>query len=528
MADRRRNIRLNQDENDRRDANEDEEREEEAAQDEQEDPDEHEDDRLEREAEEALQQERASFTNALVLCGITDRYVLRYLSTAQQLNTMTDFVDLTLQEIGDMITIINKTPSAAPANRRVSSFYIINAVATKRLKSLREWAKWRIATNQPFGADRFNRTWMKWSIDRMDFEARLKSSDDTVGTKPEPLKSVGYKAWTPFWRQLTNYCSTIRGTLNIPIAYVLRDNIEPDRNLLSDQYDSSDEALMACVVLDGTYFKEDNAKVWDILESAINQGNAWPFIKKFQKKKDGRAAITVLRGQSEGSAASATRKKVAYNILDTQKYDGKGRFTFGNYVEKLQFAFSELEECGDPQSESHKIHILTNGCPSEAMFVGRETVTNDDEKYNTFQKACEFLTGYCDRHSNTSISQNRRSVSVTQSSHEDDNDDYSDLKDSYSSTEWSKLSAATRSRVIKRNRKKNRGYLGQSKSAGTSTSTSSSKRKIKQIQTENNDDSPSDEDDNDNKDDDSDTTPVTRVSSTRASRSKSKPAAKKS
>ena len=134
-----------------------------------------------------------------------------------------------------------------------------------------------------YNADDFTDQWMIWTIERMDFETRsnaaLKNAPSPV--LPEPLKSTGHKYWIPFWRQFTNYCQDIRGTLNIPITYVFRDDATPETNLLSNEYDSTDEALSACVALSGTYYNEDNAHVWGILEGLTCNGNAYPFIKKY-------------------------------------------------------------------------------------------------------------------------------------------------------------------------------------------------------------------------------------------------------
>ena len=183
---------------------------------------------------------------------------------------------------------------------------------------------------------------MEWSVDRMDFEARndkAKATDATV-TAPDALKSIGHKAWIPFWRHFQNYCRTIRGTLNIPIVYVFRDSTAPTLNLFTGDFSSSDDALISNVTLRGKYFNEDNARVWNILETLTCNGNAWSFIKHFKNRRDGRGAILVLKGQCEGAASLEVRKKTAYLIIKDQIYDGKGRFTWDQYVEKLQFAFA--------------------------------------------------------------------------------------------------------------------------------------------------------------------------------------------
>jgi hypothetical protein len=415
----------------------------------------------------ALAAKRASFIAALNICGITHANLIRYLTEVQLLLTIDDFASLSLKEIGDMITTINKAPPGAGARR---SNLVITAVAAKRLKGLREWVKWQLACGKVLDARDFTPVWMKWSVDRIDYESRLEIADETIAPKPEVLKNVGFKAWTPWWRQMTNYCGTVRGTLNVPIAYILRDETDPAPNILSRSYDSTDEALMACLSLTGEYYQLDNAKIWDIVEACTNQHHAWPFIKQLRKKKDGRAAIQILRLQAEGPASTATRKMIAYKLLDTIKYDGKGRFTFDQYIEKLQLGFCELAECGDPQSESHQIHILITNCHAATMKPGIDTVANDEDKYDTFMKACAFLQGYCAR--NASItSSDRRNISSVQA-------DYSDLKESYPRDEWAALPKETKDRVLQRNRERKKKSGGKAKS----TPLNKAKRKIKALQ----------------------------------------------
>ena len=493
--------------------------------------DEEEEAQVETAEERAQRLEQESFIRALSICDVTEPPVLAYLRDKQKLKSMKSFARLTIKEINDMVYMINKTTDVTVAARRgAPQLLCITALSCKLLKAMREWIKWRKASDQPMGAEHFTPEWLEWAVDRMDFEARLEKADDTIAPKPDALNNVGYKAWSPFWRQFTSYCGTIRGTLNIPIAYVIRDTIVPGDNLLSDDYDSSDEALINCVALTGTYFKEDSAKVWDVLESCTNQGNAWPFIMQYKAKKNGRAAVLALRAQSEGSASVASRKSVAYQIKDDTKYDGKGHFTFENYVEKLQFAFSELEECGDPQSESHKLHVLTTNCTSEAMKAGANNVADDPGRFNTFLLGTEYLTGYCVRHVGKHII-NKRFVSATETGTSDD--DYSDLKDIYSPEEWSSLPRDIRNRVIARNRNRNRSSPTSTTSSTTSKhkkkpmTLNRAKRKIKKLtsQLAGKSDRNNSSDDNDN--DNSDSTPVHHNSSVKATATGKSKASKK-
>ena len=422
-----------------------------------------------------------AYIAALIQCGITSEGTLEYLRETQLQVTIESLATLSQSEIKDMVYLTNKTPSGARA--RGAPNHVITAIAFKRLKAFREWIKWRKAMLVPVRAHDFTIQEMEWAVDRMDFEARVTSADAVTVSLPNPLKTTGHKDWIPFWRQFQNYCQTIRGALSIPIGYVFRDSAEPAGNLLSDDYDTSDQALSACVALSGTFYTEDNARVWDILETLTCDGNTYSFIKRFKKTRDGRGALLILRGQCEGLASVETRKKAAYSILNTQIYDGKGRFTYEHYVEKLQFAFSELEECGDPQSESHKIFVLTTNCVNPLLTNCVDDVMGDSVRFSTFAFACEYIKGQNERKMTPKQVLERRNISSITT--DPDTDDYQGLKTVYSPEEWKALPQATKSRVIKRNKERKAASKKATSTAPTSsggTTLKSKDRRIKSLE----------------------------------------------
>ncbi|KAI2502118.1 Reverse transcriptase (RNA-dependent DNA polymerase) [Fragilaria crotonensis] len=133
-----------------------------------------------------------------------------------------------------------------------------------------------------------------------------------------------------FMTYLAQQRSVVAGT---PLVYVIRDNDEaaPD-DLARNNWDSVDDDLIATSVLEGETFSRDNKRVFDILKPFVMEGQGWPFLQTFNKKRDGRAAFKALKSQAEGKSAIATRKAKAYNMLATATYTGKGKFSFDQYV----------------------------------------------------------------------------------------------------------------------------------------------------------------------------------------------------
>ena len=483
-----------------------------------------------RYVEENRVQAIAYFTEALIVCGITNPQVIAYIDTSMGIRNVDTLSDVSVLGLWDMLKRINKTANQTPVIRRIGGpMFVVSEISKKRLVSFREWIKWRNACSQDVLAQYFDVVSMKWGVARLDFEERLKVGDATISPKPEKLTGIGYKVWHPFERQLNNYLGTIRGTLNIPLSYVIRRTILQGVNVMDEElYTTSDEALIACVSLRGTYYNEDNAKVWDIIQSCASEGNAFPFIKKFQTKKDGRSAILALRGQAEGAAANETRLSVAYNIMNTTTYDGKGAMRFDSFIEQLQFAFSELEECGDPQSEYHKILKLREGCVSDLMQGARELVVNST-LFPTFLDACEGIQGWIGRNLPSAMVA-RRNVSATDTGTVDE----SDLKESYTPTEWKYLHDDIRTRVIRRNRARKKleepttepTTVPVSKRKYPSGAATAAKRKVKKVASiprRKTGDSSSDDD----TDDTADTVRVRKTSAVKFKDQDTKPKAKK-
>jgi hypothetical protein len=186
--------------------------------------------------------------------------------------------------------------------------------------------------------------------------------------------------WSVFWKQFHSYCQQVRGTMFLPLAYAYRTHVVVTQDIEDSDFANSDLRLMSLVVLDGGDFQNDNAMLWDVLAPLVMDGTAWPFIKKFEGTKNGRAAILTLKSQAEGKASETTRKAEAYSTLDGLQFDNKTRnLTFDSYVAKLQFAFTELHDCNETMAESRKVSYLLRGMKSEMVESAKAYIMGDAE-----------------------------------------------------------------------------------------------------------------------------------------------------
>jgi hypothetical protein len=183
--------------------------------------------------------------------------------------------------------------------------------------------------------------------------------------------------------------------MGIPISYVFRAHDYPTDERLIEAYADSDEELIAMVELEGPDYHHNNKMVWIILTHLVGSGACWPFIQHLASTFDARAAIKILKTQSEGTASDASRCARANGIFDVTIYDGKSnKFSFDKFIEKLQSAFTELEETKNGISEGLKVDRMIKNITSPLLHQAIPTVMNDVSMNSNFSKAADFVSGY--------------------------------------------------------------------------------------------------------------------------------------
>jgi hypothetical protein len=181
-----------------------------------------------------------------------------------------------------------------------------------------------------FTADEMSRI-----IDRMDFEAQIKVNESKSPPLPDKFVSFGTK-WRVFSEGFKGHCTVLRGCMNIPLSYLLREHDIPTDEMHLTLYANSDERLTALVLFEGDEFAQDNIRVWDLLRPLIYNTAAWDYVKNLDRTKDGRRAFKVLLRRGEGDAARDARRTAAQDIIAKARYTGKSkRFTLQSDINLL-------------------------------------------------------------------------------------------------------------------------------------------------------------------------------------------------
>lgn len=119
------------------------------------------------------------------------------------------------------------------------------------------------------------------------------------------------------------YFNSVKGSHNIPLAYFIRENENPDLNTV---YQSEHHRLISIIPLLGIEFEGDNGKVFDFLKS-------WTWMRAFNATRNGRSSWQALINHFEGDTQRDPVKDHACAAVAAAKYYGeRKRFSFETYV----------------------------------------------------------------------------------------------------------------------------------------------------------------------------------------------------
>ena len=259
--------------------------------------------------------DRTAFRNSLVLCGLTDAAANAIIS--QGFSDLLTFSRMKETGIEKTIKVINAENDQLTVPIQLRFPY----ASQERMRVLQYWSK----TEQRIGNTGNNRleaaafTVAEDLLEEREELVRMAKSAPEP-TKPSPLRDMA--KWRIFWEKWNTYLLQIRGLADIPLTYVYRETEVPTPEIRAVLYDTTDEKYIALTTLSGKHWTKDNNRVYSELKPLLIDGPAWAFIKRFDKKADGRQAVLSLIRHAEGDAALNTRKQAAYATISTARYAG--------------------------------------------------------------------------------------------------------------------------------------------------------------------------------------------------------------
>jgi len=220
----------------------------------------------------------------------------------------------------------------------------------------------------------------------------ISKSEDSK--KPDTLKKLAN--WTLWNESFLNYLRQQMGAAKVPLIWLTRDARPPEAEDLDPaDFTNDTEYLIQATVFEGRHYTMDNARLYRELKSVIVNGEGWTYIKRYEKRQDGREAYMALKLQCEGTASKITRKNKAYASIANAAYSGERRtFRFQDYINIHQSAHNEVYDCdpGEAIPESKKVSDFLKGITDPKLESAVTVVLGDTNYMNDFQACQQYLS----------------------------------------------------------------------------------------------------------------------------------------
>ena len=227
--------------------------------------------------------------------------------------------------------------------------------------------------------------WMK------QLAAKKKVADKSDHDRPKTLKK--WSEWQAFWDSWVTYMQGTTGAADIPITYVFRDEETVTQEDVSATYPSNKEKYHRITALRGTHYEADNEQVWQEIKIVTQGGPGWDYIKKYEKRMDGRAAVMELKRQANSTHGSVIRSNDAYDSIAGLSFNGpKKLWTFEQYVNGHIKAHNELLECGIHPEERWKIKAFLDNITDDQLGIAKANIAGSPDVYDTFDKVQRYVS----------------------------------------------------------------------------------------------------------------------------------------
>ena len=219
-----------------------------------------------------------------------------------------DLVDFSSDDWDQIVANCKRPPKIADADGNLveQEAFHLAAKSLHRLKVAAIAVEYYLATDRAITAAA-----IQWDTQLKNFEIQwksllaLKDSSDSLEL-PKMSKTVGIVKWLEAYE---SYASQKIGVRKAPLAYVIREiaTVPAAPALMAGQphsetHGSVREEMIGRLSHSHALFRDDNAAVFDDIETATRGTKFAPSIAPFKKARNGRAAFLALKEQHAGKA----------------------------------------------------------------------------------------------------------------------------------------------------------------------------------------------------------------------------------
>jgi len=346
---------------------------------------------------------RASFANLLIIMGVEANEQAHI--TLDGFNTLKDLVSYfelsTGTQIKKYFERINSTFGSSPPARRV---YIPPRVI-ERLSGIIWYYAHCVYTFHSIPNIRLITAAKATSLGRLldeiddvlvkDDGSSKKVDDEVILPK---LKGAG--TWIDFRDKAIIKIARLKNRRSVSLEYLLDETARQvnrqNANLIDvEELDLSErETFRTATVFFGTTYKNDNRRLWDLLEGTLVNTTAYNHISPYERSYDGRKSWLALKRHFEGEDYVERTKDQAMTTLTNTYYRGESRnYRFEDYINTHLNAHKKLLQIGYNEGrgmdESTKIHhfkqnILPSAELETALAIGRSKEKESFSAYYTF------------------------------------------------------------------------------------------------------------------------------------------------
>lgn len=288
----------------------------------------------------------------LHVCGLRDIPSQTRLIEFEGIDEVEDLANYTTTEIDQMA---DRNSKRTPIAQRVQ----FGLKRTKYLKAVCHWVRKNLREGIHCDVRDLDVPLIGDLIQEMATQDAKKDGDSKL-YYPEAFVATDYKNWI---KKVENYLDSRTGKSGVPLSYVIRPvNANPAE--APDEY----TRVMWAASLETPQFRDDNREVYHLFKDLLTktEGATW-----FEKVKDGdgRRAHLLLREHYVGEAHDMRRAASANAKLETLFWKSEASFPFEKYLTRLNEAFKELEDAGQPLWEAQKVTHLLKGIQNDDIQV---------------------------------------------------------------------------------------------------------------------------------------------------------------
>ena len=310
----------------------------------------------------------------LAVCGV-NAPAARNAIIAEGFDDVSRFGRVTAADMVTMVKALRQLP-----NNPVR----ITTLALKNLKALVWWARDRKRRNLPIDSDEFDDDLLDDCITKMELNEVEKDSKIEA-----PASLTKSEDWIKWELAMVNYLMGMKGASGIPLAYIVRKEVEEDY-----EFENEVEELIHQAPLEGVVFQTDNKKVYEILKSKLVGTDNYEWVVKYNRSMNGREAMAALRRHFDGLGEKKKRINQAEASLASLHYKSEQAFPFEKYITKLNAAFQILEDFKEGYSERKKVQMMCDKINNNNMDVRAaiQVVLRNEQLSSNFKDAANTLS----------------------------------------------------------------------------------------------------------------------------------------